>query len=407
VLASRWVRLAWPEVTERSSDVPARVVSAVSLELRARRRRRVAARVAAAAFGSLAAAAAGIVAWSWVEHREPVALRTGSSPPAGAQAHAFGPTDEALWVRLAATSPEREVVPGDTFRAASSGGTAEGVRLASTDGTELVVEPGGMLQVVEAGATKRFTLLRGAVRVRVRKLRSEERFVIDTPEAEVAVHGTRFRVTRAEAVPGTPTGTDPSRCAGGGASTMVSVSEGVVSVAGAGSEVRLLPGETWSSPCPTSAARTSWDGDSAVASAAPASASAGTRPRPDRERRRWLPRRHRDAAPPSPSPSQLAAQNDLFVAAARARRQGHPSQALELFERFVETYPDSSLLESAQVQRMRLLRTSGTPGAAAQAATRYLGEFPDGFARTEAEQVLGIAGPSAPAPSAVSPNRDR
>jgi hypothetical protein len=134
-----------------------------------------------------------------------------------------------------------------------------------------------------------------------------------------------------------------------------------------------------------------------------ASGAAGPRPRPDRERPRWLRRRHRDAPL---SPSQLAAQNDLFVAAARARRQGHPSQALDLFERFVETYPDSSLLESALVQRMRLLRTSGTPGAGAQAATRYLVQFPDGFARGEAEQVLGV-GASAPAPSVASPNRGR
>jgi hypothetical protein len=139
-----------------------------------------------------------------------------------------------------------------------------------------------------------------------------------------------------------------------------------------------------------------------------ASGAAGPRPRPDRERPRWLRRRHRDApASAAPTRSQLAAQNDLFVAAARARKQGRPSQALDLFERFVETYPDSSLLESALVQRMRLLRAGGTPGAAAQAATRYLGQFPDGFARTEAEQVLGVAGASAPAPSVASPNRDR
>jgi hypothetical protein len=405
LLASRWVRLGWPELTARSTVVPARVVSAVSLELRARRRRRLAVRVAVAACGSLAAAAAGIVAWTWVGHRQPVASSAGSRERAGASARDPS-SDEALWVRLAATAPAREVVPGDTFRAAATGG-GPAVRLASTDGTEVVVEPGGLLEVVEAAATKRFTLLLGAVQVRVRKLRPGERFLIDTPEAEVEVHGTRFRVTRGEAATGAAatTGSGPSRCAGG-ASTVVSVSEGVVSVTGGGaSEVRLLPGGTWSSPCaaPLGAA-------SSASSPALASGAAGPRARPDRERPRWLRRRHRDApasASPSPSPSQLAAQNDLFVAAARARKQGRSSQALDLFERFVETYPDSSLLESALVQRMRLLRAGGTPGAAAQAATRYLGQFPDGFARTEAEQVLGIAGASAPAPPVASPNRDR
>jgi len=48
LLASRWVRLAWPEIAARSTVVPPRVVSAVNLELRARRRRLVAARVAIA-----------------------------------------------------------------------------------------------------------------------------------------------------------------------------------------------------------------------------------------------------------------------------------------------------------------------------------------------------------------------
>jgi ferric-dicitrate binding protein FerR (iron transport regulator) len=244
LLASRWVRLAWPEIAARNTVVPARVVTAANLEQRARRRRRVAARFAIAACGSLAAAAAGIVGWTWVDHRQPVASGGGLSAQAGFSAPAVSP-DEALWVRLgaASTATAREVVPGDIFRATTGSGTA-GVRLASSDGTELVVEPGGALRVVEAAATKRFTLLLGAVRVHVRKLRSGERFLIDTPEAEVEVHGTRFRVTRADAATGAAsgaakgaaTGLGPSRC-GGAASTVVSVSEGVVSVAGA--EVRV------------------------------------------------------------------------------------------------------------------------------------------------------------------------
>jgi hypothetical protein len=295
------------------------------------------------------------------------------------------------------------------FRATTGSGTA-GVRLASSDGTELVVEPGGALRVVEATAIKRFTLLLGAVRIQVRKLRTGERFLIDTPEAEVEVHGTRFRVARAEAATGAAsgaamgavTGLGPSRC-GGAASTVVSVSEGVVSVAGAGGEVRLPPGGTWSSPCPTPEAALSTS-TSTLASPL-ASSTAGPRPWTVSERRQWPHRRHPPAS--TQTPSRLAAQNDLFEAAARAWRQGHPSQALELFERFTETYPDSSLLESALIQRMRLLATSGATGAAAQAATRYLDRFPDGFARTEAEHTLGVAGGLAPAASVSSPNRAR
>ena len=337
-----------------------------------------------------------------MEHRQPVGSGGGLSAQAVFSAPAVAP-DEALWVRLGAEGNARAVVPGDMFRATTGSGTA-GVRLASGDGMELVVEPGGALRVVEAAATKRFTLMLGAVRIHVRRLRSGERFLIDTPEAEVEVHGTRFRVTRADAATGAAsgaamgaaTGLGPSRC-GGAASTVVSVSEGVVSVAGAGRVVRVSPGETWSSSCPTP--------EAAPSTSPLASSTAGPRASAESARPPWLHRRHPPAS--TQTPSRLAAQNDLFEDAARARRQGHPSQALELFERFAETYPDSSLLESALIQRMRLLATSGATGAAAQAATRYLDRFPDGFARTEAEHTPGVAGGLAPAPSVSSPNRAR
>ena len=68
------------------------------------------------------------------------------------------------------------------------------VRIGAPDGTALALEAGGELTVVDNGPRRQFTLERGAVRAHVAKLSAGERFLIDTPDAEVEVHGTRFRV---------------------------------------------------------------------------------------------------------------------------------------------------------------------------------------------------------------------
>lgn len=380
LLASRWVRLAWPEIPPRDAPVPARLIGAVALELGARRRRRAVVRVLATTCASAAAIAAGIVAWTWMEHGLPVALRDRFDSPSGKAAR-IDPVDQALWANSNSTAARRRVVAGDMFRAAAD---ELGVRLDSSDGTEMLVEPGGTLQIVEAGTTRRFTLLHGAVRVHVHKLQAGERFLIDTSEAEIEVHGTRFRVTRAEPGVGSP-----STCAGA-PSTGVSVSEGVVSVSGAGTEARLLPGSTWTSPCPASS--------QPVAALSPSNAA----PRPEGTGMQWSRRRRQMSAS---SASQLAAENDLFAAAARARKQGHGPQALALFERFIARYPDSSLFESALVQRMRLLGSGTAPVGAAETAADYLRRFPDGFARVEAERL--IASPAGLSRPAASPARAR
>jgi hypothetical protein len=105
--------------------------------------------------------------------------------------------------------------------------------------------------------------------------------------------------------------------------------------------------------------------------------------------------------------SSLAGQNDLFSSALRAKRGGQARRAIELFERFVRSYPASSLVESALAQRMRLLAQPGTQAraqaraqdsiaarlsspdsSAKSAAADYLARFPDGFARAEARALL-------------------
>ena len=246
-----------------------------------------------------------------------------------------------------------------------------------------MVEPGGSLRVVEADATKKFALLRGAVHVRVAKLLPGERFIIETSHSKVEVHGTQFRVSLVDGAPG---------CAG--MVTKVSVSEGVVSVDSAGQEERLLPGDDWSSKCvpspapeqdqPRSTHRRAHRRSPSKARLGVAAANVARMPASDGDPPDTSGSRSLAAAP---SASQLAAQNDLFASAVRAKRDGRAEDALLRFDRFVRQYPGSSLVESALVHRMRVLAWLDRR-AAVEAATGYLGRFPDGFARGEAQLLL-------------------
>ena len=93
------------------------------------------------------------------------------------------------------------------------------------------------VRLVEQSQRKRFSLESGSFFAKVAKLTADERFVVATPDAEVEVRGTAFRVT---IVPGDPT------CAGG-SPTRLEVSEGVVVVRHSGTEVRVAAGERWPS----------------------------------------------------------------------------------------------------------------------------------------------------------------
>jgi hypothetical protein len=285
------------------------------------------------------------------------------------------------------------------------------VQIGTAQGTLLTLEPGGTLTVTESAATQRFALLRGAVRARVAKLAPGERFLINSADAEIEVHGTQFRVALVEADPG---------CAVKSL-TRVSVTEGVVSVRSGGQEVRLHPGEQWPAGC------TGVDHAPQAAPAAPVypirvaprtrrvataaravAAAPAEAPRaeetvapvtPPAQAAVALPVTPATApvvrapvvvAPPAMPQSQLAAQNDLFAAALRAKRAGRDTEAIRYFTRLVRRYPNGPNTEAALVQRMRLL-AAGDPDAGADAALEYISVFPDGFARAEADRLAAHA----------------
>ena len=254
------------------------------------------------------------------------------------------------------------------------------VRIGAPRGTTLTLEGGGEVAVKDATNIQRYELKEGAIRARVAKLITGERFIISTADAEVEVHGTAFRVA---VVP-----VDPA--CGGGTITRVSVTEGVVSVRRDGNEVRVTPGHVWPEKC------------NEMQAVAPAAAAPAASPR---VRPHGGARSAHVSAPAAPvvaeapaeapapveapplSKSELAAQNDMFASAVRAKRRGQGSLALRIFERFSREYPSGPLTESAATERMKLL-IKIDPVAARRAAPDYLSRYPNGFARAEARQLL-------------------
>ncbi|HEX7487576.1 MAG TPA: FecR domain-containing protein [Anaeromyxobacteraceae bacterium] len=265
------------------------------------------------------------------------------------------------------------------------------VRIGAARGTTLTLEGGGELAINEASTTQRYELKVGAMRARVAKLVPGERFIVATSDAEVEVHGTAFRVAVVPA--------DPS--CGGGTITRVSVTEGVVSVRRDGVEVRVTPGHVWPERCDESAAAAVARAGSPRAHVRGVAARTVTRgsgvsgasaaPAVDDDAPSMEPEMPIAAAPEAPvvplTRSELAAQNDLFALAVRAKRRGHGSHAVRIFERFTREYPNAPLAESAAVERIKVLAVIDAV-AARRAATEYLTNYPAGFARTEARHLL-------------------
>ncbi|MDP9151771.1 MAG: hypothetical protein M3O36_17750, partial [Myxococcota bacterium] len=178
--------------------------------------------------------------------------------------------------------------------------------------------------------------------------------LVDTPDAEVEVRGTRFRVSIVPA---------DASC-GGGTVTRVLVTEGIVAVRYAGLETALTAGAQWPAGC--------------------ASAATFTPPPPNATPRASVALRTGAAT----ASSKLTQQNDLFAEAVAAKRAGDTRGALAAFNRFLAGYPSSPLAESAAAERMRLLHAAFSP-AAITAAKQYLARYPTGFAHAEAETISG------------------
>lgn len=325
---------------------------------RARRRRIIAAGVAAAAV-----AAAAIVGLGVTRHQP--APPTAVAPAA----RAFAIGDEARVIHDG--SPHALVVEGPLFvhdRVATGEGSAT---IVMPRGSHLGIDPQSEVSIEEASSIERFSLSRGALRADVTKLRSGERFIVDTEDAEVEVRGTSFRVA---------VGEREARC-GIETRTSVAVLEGTVWVRSNGNETILSAGQSWpscswavASPAVKTAAP-----DKAVAPPSITTAPAVTTSS--------LPPVSTKNVPAPMSASDLAEQNRLFEDALAAKRRGDANAAIAGFEQVAARFPNGPLVESALAERMRLLGKERDPRARA-AAEQYLARYPQGFARADARSIL-------------------
>jgi hypothetical protein len=240
-----------------------------------------------------------------------------------------------------------------------------GVTLGFPSGAQARVAHRSALKITAAHSREALFLASGSVDVEVPKLDPTRGFSVETPDARVTVHGTRFKVL----VEPTPDGPQ----------TRVEVTRGIVSVQQSGHEVFLKAGEVW--PARTAAPVPSPE------SRAPSAADAGT----SEDEPQATPEPQGSAQPARArkfDSRELADQNRRFTRAMNMKKAGELKASLRELDRLVRRYPGSPLTQEVRVERMRMLGALGRTGAQAREAQRYVREFPDGYAVPEARESL-------------------
>lgn len=393
----------------RAIAVAAAAIAKAAAARRVARRRRVGVGVGLA----VAAAVGGLVA---IRLRAPV---TASAPVATTTVHAHALAGEPTLWRLGMSEPLHgavTLVPGDRVRAAA-GASAE---LQMSTGSKVAVEEGGDLTLVGVQSADVLALSAGAARFEVAKVTAGRKFLVRTGDAEIEVKGTAFRVSVVPVDPSCSVATP----------TRVEVTEGRVVVRFHGEEAVLVAGGKWPSGCsgvakdakekdgakvappvaglgaPTATeptgvavakapiaaplpavvapAPTAPQGPPGVpqSTVAPAATPAATTTAPT-------------ATPAAPTAttvavapkkaSDLASQNDLFTFGLEKKKAGDFAAARAAFDRYLSLYPNGALAESATVEKMRL--SSGATRK--ELAAAYLARWPKGFARAEAQSIVG------------------
>ncbi|HEY5090288.1 MAG TPA: FecR domain-containing protein, partial [Polyangia bacterium] len=232
--AARLLRAARGRIGPHPAAPPADAVAALASVIRSTAGRRHRRRIAIS-IGTAAAIVSVAVMVGWTVTRSKLPANPPTTTASIAVATAFPkPTfvveGTAGATVVAADGLSRTPVPGQGLRSGEELRTGERpVALAMRDDSAVEVEPHSDLQLVRADFERWLRLGSGAVEVHVAKLKSGERFVIATPDAEVEVRGTRFRVAVVPSV---------ADC-GRGTVTRVSVTEGVVVVRSLGGQSRV------------------------------------------------------------------------------------------------------------------------------------------------------------------------
>jgi ferric-dicitrate binding protein FerR (iron transport regulator) len=341
----------------------ARGVATIERAMRARVRRRRAIGV-----GSVLSVAASVLlvatqlpTWHGSSAEASAAVSIDVTPSGNGAALARTAGDEPLKTRVSIESGQRIDTPADG-----------GASLQLSTGTSMTLAGRTSFRVDSQGSTQRFSLQHGELVAQVAKLSATQRFVVTTPDAEVEVRGTRFRLRVV----------DHAETCGAGTRTRLEVTEGAVEVRVPGLGVTSVKaGQLWPTDCsgeppmqlPTPAAPVARPAAAATPSThahrtgAVVSSGAPT------------------AVIDAERASALAPQNDLFAEGVARGRQGDTGGALRAYQELISRFPSSALAENAMVERMRLLGASADGSAEAK---RYLARYPRGFAVAEAKKLV-------------------
>jgi TolA-binding protein len=218
---------------------------------------------------------------------------------------------------------------------------------------------GARMHDATKGASARVVLEAGSVAAHVQHLQAGQRFVMNLPDGELEVLGTRFFVQ-----------------VDGGITRRVVVTEGVVALRlrDLGEHV-VAAGESWTRPQPEAHAPES--GVAGTTSAPSASADA--------------PESH--LSHPRPAPPEVGAAEAHptpgaeFGAAMAAFDAGHYADADARFARFTAQHPSEARAEDAFYLRAVIASKQQDATAAAARAHEYLARFPNGLRRTEMERL--------------------
>lgn len=258
---------------------------------------------------------------------------------------------------------------GQALRAA--GGDA---RVAMDRNTTIDLAANTELSFVGVTGGRIVELHRGFVRLVVEGLVAGQSLAVRTSDATITVHGTRFSVTAGDAT---------QVC------TTVVLERGVVSVDSRKRRVLLTAPAKWTS-CLAPATAASHE-----PRREPLEQAALTRPAPSQarapsasEEKKAPAKNTPEAASRAPASSTLADENALLASARQAALHADHATALSRLERLLRLYPRSILAQNASVERFRSLKRLGRDDDARNAATRYLSEYPDGFARDEARALV-------------------
>lgn len=358
--ASAAAKLLAKHLPEQTTGLRERERSVQTIEraLRARARRR-----AFLLGAAVTASAAAILLVAWLPASPPEARNVSIS---------VASADRGAAVRAGGGAPQQassgvELSVGQRLETPNDGGAT--LRLST--GTSITLSGRTSFRVDSQGPSERFSLERGELSAHVAKLTGGRRFLVDTPDAEVEVRGTRFRLRVFDSA---------DTCA---SRTRLEVTEGVVEVRARAGIERVSAGERWPRDCTPEVPR-----------AVEPVASASVAP-PHHDRARPRPPNTAPAPAEAPAPpgvaehdSSLTLQNDLFAQGVALRRQGDVSGALRTYAALIGRFPSSPLAENAMVERLRIL-ASLRDASAQEEAKRYLARYPHGFAVAEARRALG------------------